>query len=425
MIKKCAFLASWVSCYSAFGRSKKLDRLNGFLLTATLALTLCSKLSLAGELSPPSTVSLAKAGEVIVNVVEYYHEGLEHYFITGEPAEVKMLDEGSFGAWKRTGNTFPAWSVTDAPASSVGVCRFYGTDKYRVDGTRIGPNSHFYTADPGECEFVKTAWPAMANDGKTYPGWTYEGQVFSVHLPVDGLCPVDTQALHRAYHNGNPNHRYALQASTLKAMTGWTYEGVVMCLPLGSGSDGTTPPPVGSSDRMTLSFNASYARNNAWNNGQRYFLDSTDAFRVTVVLTRVDSEAALGLTNFYRVELRDIQDDKTQSSVRDTSTCPVGINPADFEVFTFDQQTWTLFSQAPFQWAAKADGIINASVAGLMHTPDSAIVSSSSPCKLQYTPAKDLFSMIPVKFNPADLAGPLASVEYTSLNWTVNIWRID
>lgn len=371
-----------------------------------------------------------KAADGTVTVVEYYNAALDHYFITADSAEISLLDGGAYGgAWKRTGNTFPAWGTGTAPAGTVQVCRFSGTDQYRPDGSRIGPNSHFYAADPDECSFVRTAWQSVANDGRAYPAWAFEGMAFAVKLPVGGVCPIDTQPLYRTYNDGargNPNHRYSTNAATLRAMPGWVFEDVVMCLPASTSGGGTTPPPPGggSADRMTLSFNASYSRTNAWNNTQRYFLDSTDAFRATIVVTRVESEPWSGYTQFWRVELRDIEDDRTKSTVRDTSTCPVGIDPAEFEVFTFDQQYWALESQSPFQWMAKADGKIDGPFIGIMHTPNAAYVAGS-PCRLQQLPAEDLPSMIPVKLSLADLPAPLTSVEYTSLNWTVNIWRID
>lgn len=375
-----------------------------------------------------------KAADGTVTVVEYYNAALDHYFITADSAEIGLLDGGAFGgAWKRTGSTFPAWGTGTAPAGTVQVCRFSGTDQYRPDGSRIGPNSHFYAADPGECSFVRTAWQSVANDGRAYPAWTFEGMAFAAKLPVGGVCPVDTQPLYRAYNDGargNPNHRYSTNAATLRAMPGWSFEGVVMCLPASSGSTGggTTPPPPtppGTGSTMTLSFNASYVRNNSWNNTQRYFLDSTDTFRATIVVTRVDSEPWNGYTQYWRIEWRDIQDDKTQSSVRDTSTCPVGIDSTEYEVFSFDQQWWATESQMPFQWMAKADGKIDTPLMGIRHEPSSALVIDSSPCRLEHEPATDGLSMIPVKLNLADLPAPLTSVEYTSLNWTVNIWRID
>ena len=180
--------------------------------------------------------SVKVAGGVVV-VIEYYNAGLNHYFISADPAEMAVLDGGAFGgAWKRTGESFPAWDIVGSPPGTVPVCRFFGTDKYRSNGTRIGANSHFYTADPAECEFVRTGWPSVASDGISYPAWTFESYAFAVKLPVAGACPAGTQPLYRTYNNGannDPGHRYSMRASLLLGMAGWAYEGLVMCLPQG------------------------------------------------------------------------------------------------------------------------------------------------------------------------------------------------
>jgi len=182
-----------------------------------------------------------KAGETVIGVVEYYNASLQHYFITAEPAEIANLDGGAFGgAWKRTGQTFNAWALANKPADAVPVCRFFGTDQYRANGTRIGPNSHFYTADPAECAFVKTGYQSVAADGRSYPAWTYEGDAFAVKLAVGGACPVGTQPLYRSYNDGargDPNHRYSTSSALLMTLSGWTFEGLVMCVPAA-----VTPP---------------------------------------------------------------------------------------------------------------------------------------------------------------------------------------
>lgn len=194
----------------------------------------------AHTVQPRAQPMAAIAAGGLVEVVEYYNATLAHYFITAEPAEMAALDGGALGgAWVRTGNTFPAWEAGAAPVIGVvmPVCRFFGTDQYRADGSRIGPNSHFYTADPAECEHVKTAWQSTAANGVSYPAWHYESVAFSVVLPVGGACPAGTQGVYRAYNNGangDPNHRYALSAGTLQGMAGWTSEGLVMCVPAGS-----------------------------------------------------------------------------------------------------------------------------------------------------------------------------------------------
>ena len=167
-------------------------------------------------------------------VVEYFNAGLGHYFVSADPAEIQWLDGGAFGgAWARTGASFTAWRTGAALAGSTPVCRFFGTDRYRANGSRIGPNSHFYTGDAAECAYVKSAWPSIASDGVAYPAWTFEGNAFLVRPPYGGGCPPLTQPLYRAYNNGangDPNHRYATNPSALHAMTTWAFEGLVMCV---------------------------------------------------------------------------------------------------------------------------------------------------------------------------------------------------
>ena len=195
----------------------------------------------AAAFKPAAT---AKSAGGIVSVVEYYNAGLKHYFITADLNEIAILDSGAFGGvWKRTGQEFPAWDLVGAPADTVPVCRFFGTDKYRADGTRIGPNSHFYDAVPDECEYVKTAWQSIAADGLSYPAWTFEKYAFAVKLRLSpqlrGLCPAGTQNLYRAYNNGlggDPNHRYSTDSNLLGNMGGWATEGLVMCLPTVQGT---------------------------------------------------------------------------------------------------------------------------------------------------------------------------------------------
>lgn len=185
--------------------------------------------AVACALSLPSSV---KAAGGAVEVVEFYNARLQHYFISADPAEIAVLDGGAFGGvWKRTGNAFSAWDIAGAPAGTVAVCRFFGTDRYRANGSRIGPNSHFYAAD-SECAFVKTAFQSVANDGISYPAWTFEANAFAVKLPAGGACPAGTQSLYRSYNNGaagDPNHRYSTNADLLQLMAGWVFEGLVMC----------------------------------------------------------------------------------------------------------------------------------------------------------------------------------------------------
>lgn len=179
----------------------------------------------------PFATSSALAGEG--NVVEYYNESLDIYFTTIDGDEKGLLDDAASHPWQRTGKGFVA---RDAPgAGLVGVCRFFGTDRYRADGSRIGPPAHFYTADPTECAFVKTAWPSIAADGREYPAWEYEGVTYYVVAASStGSCAAGTVPVHRLYNNGQggkPNHRYLTEAADIAVVLerGWVDEGVVFC----------------------------------------------------------------------------------------------------------------------------------------------------------------------------------------------------
>ena len=151
------------------------------------------------------------------NVVEFHNTSLDHYFVTAEPAEIAMLDQGAVvPGWQRTGFEFKSW----APGSGSGVaaCRFFGTPGR-------GPNSHFFTIDANECGIVK------AN-----PDWTYEGLAFQA-LPITAaICAGDRGVGWRLYNNGmggQANHRYLTSHSEIGDMIGrgWLLEGPVFCTP--------------------------------------------------------------------------------------------------------------------------------------------------------------------------------------------------
>ncbi|WP_171160662.1 hypothetical protein [Usitatibacter palustris] len=155
-------------------------------------------------------------GETLV--VEFYHPGLDHYFITGNPAEAEWVRGGGAGAWEATGSTFKAWLTSPpADAGTSPVCRFYGA-------YAGGPNSHFYTANAAEC-----AWLRVVG------GWWYEGTAFHIRPDASGACPDGLIAVDRAYNNGfvrnDSNHRFTTSASEMRETIrdGWSPNGTVMC----------------------------------------------------------------------------------------------------------------------------------------------------------------------------------------------------
>ncbi|MEP6702638.1 MAG: hypothetical protein ABJB04_06555 [Betaproteobacteria bacterium] len=166
-------------------------------------------------------------------IVEFYNQALDHYFITANAAEATAIDAGSAGpGWSRTGEAWKGWVGGPIP-NAAEVCRFYGTpDIDPASGQRRGPNSHFYTVQPGECASVKLD-----------PGWQYEfaGKFWMMKPTSTGAtgCPSATQAVYRTYNNRfaqiDSNHRYMTDPTLYSQMLarGWTGEGVVMCAPEG------------------------------------------------------------------------------------------------------------------------------------------------------------------------------------------------
>jgi serine protease len=153
-----------------------------------------------------------------VRVVEYFNAGFGHYFMTADADEIAGLDGGAFGgAFVRTGRQFVGWS---APSSGTApVCRFFTV-------TFAPKSSHFYTADPVECEGVKQN-----------PDWQYEKIAFHIRVPVSGVCAAGTTPVYRMYNNGQtgaPNHRFTTDASLYEQFTttqNWSAEGVAFCAP--------------------------------------------------------------------------------------------------------------------------------------------------------------------------------------------------
>jgi predicted dienelactone hydrolase len=145
-------------------------------------------------------------------VVEYYHAGFNHYFVTADPAEAAGLDTGA-GGWARTGLAFKALDA--AAASGLPNCRFFG-----VFGS---VSTHFYTINPDECATV-TADPA----------WTFESYAFRADAPANEDCPADRTRVLRvfnAFQGGALNHRYTTSASEAASLAadGWIVEGAVFC----------------------------------------------------------------------------------------------------------------------------------------------------------------------------------------------------
>jgi hypothetical protein len=170
----------------------------------------------------------------MTQAVEFYHSGLDHYFISANTAEIGDLDTGVHPGWARTGYQFAVIKAGSTLAGTSPVCRFYG----------IKISSHFYSAKPSECEDVKVKFPNA---------WAFEApEVFRAFL-VDtaGNCAPDTTPVYRLYNNrADVNHRYTDRIAVFQYMVGKGYlpEGdgnpalpVAFCSPNG-GSIAPAPP---------------------------------------------------------------------------------------------------------------------------------------------------------------------------------------
>jgi lysyl endopeptidase len=160
--------------------------------------------------------------------VEYYNVNLDHFFVTAYAFEQDYVNIGNAGpGWFRTGSTFKTLSAGTGTASTATACRFYGS-------ISPGPNSHFYTLDAGECQFLKDL---QATTPATQPRWNYEGLAFANFIPNGGSCPAGTMPVYRYYNNGFPsrdsNHRFVtnLAVNAFMLDQGWSLEGVTMCAP--------------------------------------------------------------------------------------------------------------------------------------------------------------------------------------------------
>ncbi len=197
-----------------------------FTFTPAAAGTRAAQLNVdAPELASLAVTSIVGTGIADlpppIEVVEFYNEPLNHYFLTAVPEEIAAIEQGVVGPnWLRTGLSFRSFAAGAAAAGLSDVCRFFGTPGR-------GPSSHFYTADAAECTLVK------AN-----PRWLYENIAFRALLPSAGACPAATAPVVRFFWPGQDvaqsRHRYVVDAQELARMraTAWLEEGPVFCSPL-------------------------------------------------------------------------------------------------------------------------------------------------------------------------------------------------
>lgn len=156
-----------------------------------------------------------------VNVIEFHHAGMDHFFISSLPADIDALDSGRFPGWERTGEYFRAYPE-QAPGASP-VCRFYIPPAFG--------DSHFFSASPAECAATRAKFPELV----------YEtDEAFFIAAPdAQGNCPPNTAPVYRLWsRRADSNHRYTTDRGVRDTMVkaGWLAEGngpdtTVMCAP--------------------------------------------------------------------------------------------------------------------------------------------------------------------------------------------------
>ena len=175
-------------------------------------------------------IAIAAWGTLVpatVTVYKFYAPSLDHYFRTAIAEEAAALAGNPALGFNPTGSDFHAWLRSAYPADAKPVCRFYGS-------VSPGPNSHFYTAEAGECTAVKNL---QFIQPMTQPRWSFEEIAFAINLPTaPGVCPAGAPVkVYRAYNHralqGDSNYRYTTNIAAYNQMIalGWTAEGVVMC----------------------------------------------------------------------------------------------------------------------------------------------------------------------------------------------------
>lgn len=161
---------------------------------------------------PPSASS--------INLIEYYHEAFDHYFITYAADEIAKLDNGTFKGWVRTGLSFMAFATTQGGTSAV--CRIY-IPPGKGDG-------HFFGRDANECGGTMAKNPTFILESSTF---------FYLYPPALGNCATGQVPVYRVFSNRvDANHRYTTNRAVRDQMVskGWLAEGdgadiVVMCAP--------------------------------------------------------------------------------------------------------------------------------------------------------------------------------------------------
>lgn len=177
-----------------------------------------------------ATVDTAVVVPTRVTVVEYYHAGLNYYFMTSRDNEKALLD--AVPAWARTGATFPMLAYPE-PAVSGNVRFFF--DKVAKSGTR---GSHFYTISSSDVAALTALNPTNAatpqkpqNEGVDSYAYRPNG------AGISATCGAGQVPVYRLFRGSkfpdDPNHRFTASLAIYNQFVAqnWDGEGVAFCVP--------------------------------------------------------------------------------------------------------------------------------------------------------------------------------------------------
>ncbi len=168
------------------------------------------------------------AGQKVArSLTEYYHAGLDYYFLTGRDGDKAALDQ--VPAWARTGKEIKVFATPNLRTAPLE--RHYFAEVAR-GGTR---GSHFFTALANEQLILSAANPLNLEQAAKPKLEGVEG--YAVLPDAAGNCPAGTAPIYRAF-KGPPryvddgNHRFSAslaQHQDMVSRLGWSDEGVVFC----------------------------------------------------------------------------------------------------------------------------------------------------------------------------------------------------
>ena len=162
-----------------------------------------------------ATGSVSAAAPATVLVIEYYHQILDHYFMTALASDIAALDSGAIAGWLRTGETFQAYSTQ--ATGTVPVCRFFIPPEHG--------SSHFFSAKATDCAFLLMAAADPAHF-PSFSGYIEEDvAAFYATLPDGtGACPAGTVPVFRLWNQRfDSNHRFTTKASIVADMKARNY----------------------------------------------------------------------------------------------------------------------------------------------------------------------------------------------------------